>query len=214
VTAYTLTTLTTAVRDRGDLPLSRKFTDAFVQREIQTAWTELHRLIDRANEGWFDTEGSVSTVANQAYVALPATCRLVKGVDFLDGSDYRELRQVPIGVRNRWATSDRGEPEAYRLTERGIDLYPTPGAVYTLRVTFSRKVVALSGASQELDDEWWDYVIWSAILKIGTSEERPVGDYINARDTALSGVLASVTGRKQAEPEYLVLREYDELGGW
>lgn len=211
--SYTLTSMRTAVRERGDLPLVRKFSNAFIDREIQGSWAALHRVIETANEGYWDTSSTVTTTSGIAFVALPATAWKVKGLDVLIGGDYREVRQVPTGVRNHWSVADRGEPQAYRLTERGIDLFPTPGAAYTLRVTFARKVVALGGTAVDIDEEWADFVVWSTILKVSTSEERPTGDYIRARDVALEGVLAGVSGRKQAEPEYLILREVDELGG-
>lgn len=203
----TLSTVRTAVRERGDLPLSRKFSDDFLDREIQASWTALHRLVESVNEGYYDKEGTVATVAGTRYVALPTDARRVKGVDILDSGEYRTLDQIGISERNRFGTTN-DQPRAYRLSERGIELYPTPNAVYTLRVTYARKVTALSGTSVDVDEEWQDYVVWSTIKRIAPSEERPMNDYAAMAKEAEDAIRASASGRRQAEPEYLVLREY------
>lgn len=202
----TLASIRTTVRERADIPQSRKFTDAYVDAEIQTAWAELHELIEDENEGYWDKDTTVATVANQAYVALPADCWKVKGIDILDGGEYRELRQIQIGERNRYG-STTDEPDAYRLTERGADLFPTPNAVYTLRVTYARVVTPLSGSSVTVPNEWHDYVIWSTIIKISTSEERPTDGYETQLAKAVARITKGVSKRRQQEPEYLVLRE-------
>jgi hypothetical protein len=206
--SITLTSVRTAVRERGDLPLSAKFSNDFVDREIQASWTALHRLVESVRQGWFDKEGTASTVANQAYVALPADCRIVKGVDVLDsGSQYIELRQIGLTDRNRYsASTDR--PTAYRLSERGFELYPTPNAIYTLRVTYGRKVTALGGTAVDVDEEWQDYVVWSTILRVAASEERPMSDYAAMAQRAEEAIRSGGGDRRQQEPEYLPLREY------
>lgn len=206
--SVTLSSVRSLVRLRGDYPLSRKFTDAYVDGEIQIAWTALHRLVESVRQGWFDKDGTAATVANQAYVGLPADCRIVKGVDILDsGSQYVELMQVGLSDRNRYsATTD--QPAAYRLSERGIELYPTPNAIYTLRITYARKVTALSGTPVTVDEEWQDYVIWSAILRIAPSEERPMNDYAAMVQQAENAIRNSAGERRQQEPEYIPLREY------
>lgn len=205
--SITLTSVRAAIRERGDFPASKKFTSDFVDREAQAAWTALHRVVEEVHEGWWDKEGTLATVANQAYVLLPADCRKVKGVDILDGTEYRELRQLSIGERHRYGqTAD--EPDAYRLTERGIDLYPTPNAVYTLRLIYARKVLPLSAVAVEVDEEWQDFVVWKAIIAIAASQERPTTEYEREMQRAEAAIRAGASGRRQAEPEYLVLREY------
>lgn len=205
--SLTLTSVRAAVRERGDLPLSRKFSNDFLDREIQSSWTALHRLVEDVNEGYYDKSGNVSTVANQAYIALPADCRRVKGVDIVISGEPRELDQVGIAERNAYGQT-AAEPLAYRLTERGIDLFPTPNAIYTLRITYSRKVTALGASTVEVDEEWQDYVVWSAILKVAPSEERPMNDYQAMVAQAEAAIRAGASGRRRQEPEYLVMRDY------
>jgi hypothetical protein len=208
----TLTTVRGIVRKRGDFQRSKVYTDDYLDDEIQAAWSACHRVVEEVHEGFFDREGTVSTVASRAWVALPTDCRKVKGIDLLDGTEYRELRQLPIGARHQYGQAT-DEPDAYRLTERGVDLFPTPNAVYTLRVTYGRKVMPLSGAGVEVDEEWQDFVVWKAIVAIATSQERSTGEYERQMDRAEMAIRSGASGRRQQEPEYLILREYGPTWG-
>lgn len=214
--SITLSTVRTAIRERGDFPLGKKFSNDFVDREAQAAWTALHRVVEEVHEGWFDKEAQASTVANQAYVPLAgalADVRRVKGIDLLDDGEWRPLNRLAIGARHRYGRA-ADEPDAYRLTERGIDLFPTPNAVYTLRVTYARKVVPLSAVAVEVDEEWQDFVIWKAIIAIAASQERATGEYEREMARAELAIRGGASGRDQQEPEYLVLREYSSPWDW
>jgi hypothetical protein len=214
--SITLSTVRTAIRERGDFKQSRVYTSDIVDREAQAAWTALHRVVEEVHEGWFDKEATASTVANQAYVPLSgslADVRRVKGVDLLDGTEYRPLSKLPIGARHRYGrTAD--EPDAYRLTERGVDLFPTPNAVYTLRVVYSRKVIPLSAIAVEVDEEWQDFVVWKAIIALAASQERATGEYEREMARAEMAIRGGASGRDQTEPEYLILREYRSDWDW
>lgn len=210
MTSITLTSVRAAIRERGDFKRSQKFTDDFIDREAQAAWTALHRVVEDVHEGWWDREATASTVADQAYVPLSGTLvdvRKVKGVDLLDGTSYRPLRRLSSGERRRYS-AETGEPEGFTLTERGIDLSPTPDAAYTLRVVYSRKVRPLSAVAVEVDEEWQDFVVWKAIIAIATSQERSTGEYQMELEKAERAIRGGASGRNQQEPEYLLLREY------
>lgn len=208
MSSFTLASIRSLVRLRGDVPAGRKFTNDYVNAEVQVSWADLHELIEETNEGFFDKTDTVTTTASTAYVALLSDCWKVKAIDILDGGEWRELRQIGIGERNRYGvTADC--PDAYRLTERGIDLFPTPNAAFTLRVTYARTVTPLSEATPvTMPNEWRDYVVWSAILRIATSEERPIGDYANLLEQAKIRINRAASKRRQQEPEYLILREH------
>jgi hypothetical protein len=140
-----LATLREVIRFRGDYQNVRKFPNSFVNREIQKSFGEFYALVDSTHEGWWDTDSTVTTVADQAYIALPPQTWRVKAVDRLDGSDYLELRQIGLADRNKYDSS-HSEPLAYRLSARGIELYPTPEQAYTLRVLYTPIAPALQEA--------------------------------------------------------------------
>jgi hypothetical protein len=70
-------------------------------------------------------------------VALPSDSWRVRAIDLIDSAGCQiELDQVGIDQRNRYGTIV-ARPVAYRLTARGIDLYPTPDQAYTLRLLYT-----------------------------------------------------------------------------
>ncbi len=211
MSAISRATLRNTIRLRGDYTNTRRFSNAYINTEIQTAFNHFWRIVDEAHQGWWDTQGTVTTTADTAYVALPATAKVVKGVDRLDGGEYIEMPQVGIDQRNRYGVST-GKPVAHRLSARGIELHPTPNAVYTIRVTFTPKPVTLTESeTREWYDGWEDYIIEKVLLELDDRERKPLGDRMAKLEMAEKALRASSGERRQTEPEYLVLREYSDI---
>lgn len=203
----TLAEIRNAVRFRGDYSNTRKFSDVDLNNEIQKSFAEFYELVDSVNEGWWDTQGTVTTTANVAYVALPTGTWRVHAVDRLDGTVYESMDQVGRSLRNAYDNST-GKPQAYRLTARGIDLLPTPDAVYTIRVLYT-PTAPLLVESQPRDflNSWDDFVIVSTLLKLDAREQRPLNDRLTVLAALEARIKAGASQRKQQEPEYLNLRE-------
>lgn len=211
MTAISRAKLRKTIRDRGGYTNVRRFTTEYLNTEIQTAFGHFWRIVDEAHQGWWDTRGAASTVADQDYVALPTDAKVVKGVDRLDGSEYIEMRQIGLADRNRWGTGS-GKPVAYRLSSRGIELQQPANAVYTLRVTYTPKPPALTeNENREWYDGWEDFVIEKALLELDSREGKPLNDRLTKLQLAETSLRASTNERRQQEPEYLVLREYSDI---
>ena len=199
------------IRFLGDFSNVRKFPTADLNVEIQRKFDRMWAIVDEANQGWWDTDDTVTTTASTAYVALPATCKTVKGVDRLDGGEYQSLAQIGIADRNRFSSST-GKPVAYRLSARGLQLYKTPDAVYTLRVSFTPKPDTLTeSAEREWYDGWDDFIINGVIMELKGREGMPLGDFGTKFEAAEKALRASSNHRRQQEPEYLALRELGDL---
>lgn len=200
------------VRSQGDYQRSAKFTQAYVWGAIQKGWSELYELIADTWEGWWDKSGTISTVADQDYVALPSDCWRVQGVDIADGNGWTELAQVGIGDRNKFGTGT-GKPIAYRLSSRGLELFQTPGAVYSLRITYTPIVTPLTSATAiQFYNDWQEFVTESALLRLHTREGRDAKEtYVklyDPQDGLKARITRAATKRRAAEPEYLQLREH------
>lgn len=208
-----LATVRETIRFRGDYQNVRKFPNSSVNREIQKSFGEFYALVDSTHEGFWDTYADVTTIADQAFIALPPRTWRTKAIDRLDGTDYVELRQVGISERNKYG-SNTGEPLAYRLSSRGIELYPTPDQAYTLRVLHTPIAPALQEAQpREWYNGWDDYVIESTLIKLDRREKIPHNDRIDALKEIAARVRAEATERRSQEPEYLVIREgYTGMG--
>lgn len=211
MSAITRATLRSTIRTRGDYTNTRRFTNDYLNTEIQTAFNHFWRIVDEAHQGWWDTEGTVTTTANVSYVALPATAKVVKAVDRLDGGEYQSMPQVSINDRNRFG-SGTGKPVAFRLSSRGIELHKTPDSAYTLRVMFTPKPPTLTeGAAREWYDGWEDFVIEKVLFELDSREGKPLNDRIVKLKAAEEALRASSHERRQQEPEYLPLRELGDL---
>jgi hypothetical protein len=209
-----LQTLEATVRFRGDYQNVRKFPSPDVCNEIQGSFAEFYELVANTHEGYWDTQANVTTTNNVAFVALPADCWRVQGVDRLDGTDYIELAQVAISERNRFGTMT-DQPSSYRLTARGLDLLPTPDATYTLRVMYTPIAPLLqTAAMREWFNGWEDYVICAALLRLDQREQRPLSDRLATLERAKARIISGVTERRSAEPEYLRLREFGSVDRW
>lgn len=203
----TLAELNAIVRFRGDFRNSIRFPDVNVNSEIQAAFGEFYELVADVNEGYWDTTGTALTTASTAFVALPADAWRVRAIDRFETPDYIELVQIGISDRN-WFSATTDKPRAYRLTARGIDLYPTPDAIYTLRVTYTPTAPVLSVA-REYYNGWEEYVIYGALIRLAENEERDTSEWQNRVDRQAARIKGAASGRRQQEPERIPLCE-----GW
>lgn len=207
MTALSRAQLRSTIRSRGDYTNVRRFPNDYVNGEIQTAFNHFWRIVGEAHQGWWDKEGTVATTAAVQYVALPADAKILKALDRLDGNEYVEMPQVGLEHRSRFGPT-QGKPLAHRLSARGIEMTPTPNAVYTLRLVYSPKPPALTENEQyEWYDGWEDFVIEKVLWELDSREGKPLSDRAMKLEVAEKALRASAAQRRQTEPEYLRLRE-------
>lgn len=202
----TLAQIITTVRNRGNLRNTIRFADSVLTTEIQAAFAELYGLIVRSHQGYFDTDATVPTVAAQAYVALPTGTWSVRAVDLLDGSRYVPLVKVGIKDRNRYgAPNEQSKPLAYRRTARGIDLFPIPNAIYTLRVTYTPVAPALDSNPREYYVGWEEYVISGALIRLCGTQHADSGIWQKVIAATEARVIAEADEGNTQGPELLNL---------
>lgn len=212
MSAINRATLRATIRLRGDYTNVRRFPDTYLNTEIQTAFGKFYQLVADTHEGWWDIQGPLSTVAAQAYVAMPTDCWRAQALDILHGDRYCEMPQIGLGDRNRYGAST-ARPVAYRTSSRGFELYPTPDAVYTLRINYTPKAPDLDeSTTQEWYNGWEDFVIEAVLLELATREGMPLGDRVAKLKMAADIVTSGASERRSQEPEYLHLREQSEWG--
>lgn len=208
-----LSDLRSIVRIRGDYENARRFSDASIDTEIQAAFAELYELIADTNEGYWDTSSTVSTVANQPYVALPVDTWRVREIDRLDGSEYVRLRRVEVNDSITLLTST-DEPVGYRLSARGAELYETPDAVYTLRVIYTPQAPTLS-AARDWYNGWEEYVVYGALMRLALREERSTGDWERQLAVQRERIVRGASHRTSSEPPRLTNHDViDERKWW
>lgn len=211
--SITRATLRETIRFLGDFQNVRKFSDASLNTEIQRGFEKFWFLVDSVHKGWWDKEDTVTTVANQAYIALPSDCWRVHGVDVQQSAsgDYITLRKVSPSQRNRYGNST-GMPIMYWPSSRGIEMRPVPDAAYTLRAVYTPTAPTLDDVTvREWYTGWEEYVIAYVKLELLRREKMPLGDVERELGAAEAAVRMSADDQNDQEPEYLNLREVDTL---
>lgn len=207
--AKTLAEIRAIVRFRGDMRNTIRFPNANIDLEIQAAFNEGYELVAGSSEGYYDLDTTVLTTSGQPFVALPNCTWRVRAIDRLDGDQYVPIPRVGIKDRNRFSATP-GQPEGHRLTARGVDLYPTPDAIYTLRLIYIPTSPLLSeDVSQEFFNGWEEYAIFGALVRLYLNQNRDASEWERqlAKQTAR---LSNVPSERDATgPEYINLYESD-----
>lgn len=207
-----LSDLITIVRNRGDARNSVRFPDSYLQQELQAAFAEGYELVVQQNEGFYDTTSNVTTSANVAFVALPAgppVCWIVRAIDRQEGPTWVPVPRIGVKDRNRFGTTT-GKPVAHRLTSNGIDLYPTPDAVYTLRVTYTPAAPILDTTPREYYNSWEEYTVYGALVRLYDGQGRDSMLWQRQLAQQADRIRRGADQRDASGPEYLNLRSgYD-----
>lgn len=206
----TLSDLITFMRERGDMRNTVRFPDSYITKELQQAFASGYQAIAMMNNGFFDQFDNVTTTAHVGFVALPPgppACWIVRAVDRLETN----LEPVPmprIGIkdRNRYGITE-GKPCAHRLSSRGIEMYPTPDAVYTLRVLNTPAAPTLDTTAREFYNGWDDYTLYKALSVVYKNQGRDASQWRQELTDATALIMLGAGERDSSGPEYLNLRE-------
>lgn len=209
MSVLTLAQIRAIVRFRGDFRNTIRLPDANIDSEIQSSFGEFYELVADVNEGYWDTTTSLLTTASTAFVALPADAWRQRAMDRFDSPDFVPMMRVGISDRNRFGVTT-GKPRGYRFTARGVDLYPTPDLIYTLRLTYTPRAPAIGSYSGEYYNSWEEYTIYGALIRLAENEERDTSEWQARCDRQAARVKAGASGRDSTEPERIPLCEgYD-----
>lgn len=214
MTSFTLATLRTRVAALGDYTNSSVFTPTLLTEYVNEGIGEYRDLIDETFEGYFDKVGTVATVAGTATVALPADFLKARAIDVLDSGEYRPL--VKFAIAQTYRYTQRGTPDGYMQIASNLELFPTPDAVYTIRLRYMPVATPLVGDSDAIDvpNGWEGLIIHVALLKCDEREERPLGDRLAIIDRYRQRVRSAAKTRNVAGPTYLPFPGEGRSGGW
>jgi hypothetical protein len=96
-----------------------------------------------------ETRSNLSTVASNAYVALPTDLVESRRLIITSTDPQRVLKYVsPDELTYKYPSSSNiDEPVVWTVIGSNLQLGPTPDAVYTLELTYLQKIPALSGSN-------------------------------------------------------------------
>ena len=115
-----------------------------------------------------ETSSTAATVDGTAYVATPTDALIVRRV--WDSTNDVKLDRIGWGTyveyTGRADTSSEGKPSEYIRQGTSIYLYPTPDAVYTMRIYYRKRPALLTGSAVTVIGAEWD----EPIVKLATAQ--------------------------------------------
>ncbi len=214
MTAITLTTFLDRARKRGDYENSGVFTDELMTPWVNEAIGEYCDELDATFDGYRDTAATLPTVAGTATVALPAAFLKMRGVSLLYSGTYRALDMLEPSRQALGYDLANGRPTGYLHVGANLELFPTPDAVYTIRLRYVPTATVLSNLSDSLDvpNGWESFIIEAILLRCDEREERDLRDRKDSIERARMRIRSAAATRNVAGPSYLPLPGID--GGW
>jgi len=151
----TLTQMITYCRDLLDDPNGSYFTDSNLTLRLNLAQKEAQKRLISANQQWYMTCSTASTVANQNIYALPDDFIQVLRLDYItQGSgttaETQKLQEITPNQADL-VTDVQGDPQFYILQKDSVRLVPTPQRVLTLHLYYSYAVADLVSGSETPD---------------------------------------------------------------
>lgn len=194
------------------------FTLANALRALNDAQDAIHAEIERLDVGWFLTDTTVSTVANQKDYALPANCRIIKRL--APASNARNELAIPYEIYPATQTDSIGR--GIILIDDAFRMVPTPTTVFSMEMQFIRSAQAmhygtLAAASANtctLDasptagdvsavDDYYNHAYILTTGGTGSGQLRKITDYIG--DTRVCTVDTAWTVTPDATTTYEIL---------
>lgn len=118
-------------------------TSAQLPTLIRKAEYRLNRLVLAPER---ETSASVVTVAGQQSAALPADYRQLRSARLV-ADDGLILEPVTLNVLHSEYTDNSGKPVVYAISEQSLQFGPIPDAAYTITLTYTAKIPALSSTN-------------------------------------------------------------------
>lgn len=147
----------------------------YYTRWFNTAYIRLttqDRLLGLNKSFYFpqlETSSTVNTVDGTAYIAVPTDCLVVR--DIHDTTNDRRLIGITprtyVDSSGRTDTSSEGEPSNWVRQGTSLYLYPTPDAVYTMRIYYRKIPAILSGTEVTAIGAEWDEPLITLATYIG-----------------------------------------------
>lgn len=203
MTAITRATFRSRVRSIGDYANSGVFTDAFLNEQINDAIGEYADMLDETFEGYRDKTGTVATVAGTATVAVPADFLKARAVDVLVDDSYRPLHLFSISQTYGW--DEQETPIGYMHVGTNLELFPTPDAVFTIRLRYVPTAPVLSDDVTTIDipNGWEAWIIHAVLAVLDEREERDFASRLAVCDRIRARIAKAAETRNAAGPRYV-----------
>lgn len=168
--SYTYTNLLSLVKEQIEDD-STEF-DTYLSRAVSLVEDRLFRDLDLFLLREFQ---DLTTTTGQATLTLPVGFEFSDNIVFFSSNVMRDVKKKTLDfIKDYWPNKTlTGAPKYYAVSgEQQIYLAPTPNAVYTTEVSFTKRPVLLSSSNTT---NYYTKNAWSALVE-GTLEE--MGNFI------------------------------------
>lgn len=186
-----------------------------VDRQLNLYVRRLYDLLIDADAGWVapTVDTALVTVAGVPTVDLPADAYRLRGLDVLIDGYYCSARPLDFARRNEyqegaswelWRMRDASTARVRYLVEgTRLRLFPTPDAVYSLRLWYYPTATYLSNDNDTFDgiNGWEQWVELSVAIWLKNKEEADPGALLMERGQVETAIMHTSRVRDTAEPE-------------
>lgn len=209
----------TLTREYLNEPFAAMWTDAQLNIHINTGMRKVHNRIKAVSRYHFTTRATFPTVSGTEHYNLPADCKDVKAVAFIDADSRENFLSkcpwpnpdafTPPGLLDPSSGTGLEGPAYYWLIGSAIRLLPRPAGVYTIKLYYEARLTDLTADVDipTCDADYHDVIAKWAALEAGIKDEKKqenLKDLYKDRDNDLvQDVLHRVPAPAQETESYL-----------
>jgi len=186
----TLAQLRARLRILIDSPHTAIWSDVNINDMLNDAYTDVINEIGQRYPKYYTKTGTVATVANNPFTALPSDCTTLNKLVDANGvpivyTDSTKFALVDVGT---------GTPAGFDVAGRNIWWYPTPTAVASYTAYYHYLPASLSSDSSvpELPPNFHDIVCYGAAIKTRLAKEESLREYAEAYNSKLAMLLHQI----------------------
>lgn len=209
-----LATLREEVRQRCDLPTFN--TTSFITKTVVDGWINRasKRLMERLavlDEDYYTTTALLQTQATVPTVSLPPLCYKITRLVWVRGANdvvpcRRATQDELMGfgdINLGW----NGLRPAYDLIGNAFQFWPTPDAIYNLRLHYVKLLDALAADTDALNlgPGWEEWILADVCARCARKEERidNAGDFDAEKLEAEAYIREGAANRDAGEPKFV-----------
>jgi hypothetical protein len=157
-----------------DEPTTAKWSNANLNTLIFSEYRDLTSAITERNPDYYIKSGSVATIANNKFTALPSDCTVMKKLTDSSGNTVRWVASSQFDH-----TASASTPTGAAIAGRNIWWNPVPDTVYTYTAYYHYQPTDLSGENDvpELPPNFHDILAYGTAVKSRLAKDDQIADY-------------------------------------
>ena len=207
----TLAQLRTRARQRANMENSNFIRDTEMLALINASYAELYDIMVTKYEDYYITGPTSFSISSGNTYSLPSDFYKLRGVDYLQGTQYVTIYPINWNNRNRLnravnrRTSYQLNP-SYRIVGSTLYIYPSDDALGDYQLWYIPSFTPLADDSDLIDGSiarngWEEYVVVDVARKMLQKEESDTRELIREKERLLVHIEGAAAERDVDQPE-------------